>query len=57
MTPWLLKEFEAIKNSLDKIADAYNIDGENLPQYADVITAVDKLCKILMRDDFAKENQ
>ena len=50
----LLKEFENIKNSLDNLADEYNLDTDNSPQYADAVTAIDKLCKILMRDDFAK---
>ena len=50
----LLKEFEVIKNSLDNLADKYNLDVSNSPQYADVITAVDRLCKILIREDFAK---
>ena len=54
MTPFLLKEFENIKNSLDMIADAYNIDAENSPQYADAVTGVDKLCKVLMQQDFRK---
>ena len=37
----LLKEFEIIKNSLDTIADAYNINIENSPQFADTVTSVD----------------
>lgn len=57
MTPFLLKEFEVIKNSLDKIADEYNISTDNSPQLADAITAFDRLCKILMRADFAKDAQ
>jgi len=56
MTPLLLKEFENIKFSLDTIADAYNIDAENSPQYADAVTGIDKLCKVLMQQDFQKEN-
>ena len=50
----LLKSFEIIKSELDKLADIYNIDEHNSPQYADAVTAIDKLCKILMRSDFAK---
>ena len=53
----LLKKFEIIKNELDKLADEYNITTANSPQYADAVTAIDKLCKILMRDDFAKKGE
>lgn len=56
--PDLLKEFERIKDSVDNIAEAYTLTRSNSPQYADVVTAVDKLCKTLMRSDFTKkENQ
>ncbi len=55
MTPFLLKEFEIIRNSLDNIGDEYKIDGTNSPQYADAITAIDKLCKTLILNDFAKK--
>ena len=55
--PDLLKEFEVIKDSLDRIADAYTLTTDNTPQFADTVTAVDRLCKILMRSDFTKENQ
>ena len=57
MTPLLLKEFEIIKNSLDKIFDKYNINAENSPQAADAVTGIDRLCKVLMQQDFQKENQ
>ena len=50
----VLKSFEIIKNELDKLADQYGITADNSPQYADAVTGFDKLCKTLMRDDFAK---
>ena len=52
----LLRDFEIIKNILDNLADEYNLDTDNSPQYADAVTSIDRLCKILMRNDFAKED-
>ena len=51
----LLRDFEIIKNSLDNLADAYDLTTETSPAYADAITSIDKLCKTLMRRDFLKE--
>lgn len=54
--PNLLRSFEIIKNELDKLADEYILTTDNSPQFADAVTAVDKLCKILMRTDFSKKD-
>lgn len=51
----LLKSFETIKNELDMIADKYTLTPGNSPQFADAVTAIDKLCKSLMRGDFTKD--
>lgn len=53
----LLQSFQIIKNELDALGDKYKLSADTSPRYADAVTAIDKLCKMLMCEDFAKKKR